>query len=864
MDKLSFSDSGRLSLARLSWHTSTTLPIAQGVPARRPWSLSTFGRKAGQEPPDGTGGSNQVYWQILSTNLFSFFNVILFAVSVVLILFGRYNDAMITGITGVASALIRTFQEVRAKRQLDKIALLVRPHATVIRNGQEQSVDVDHIAMGELIHLHSGDQALADGIMVGEKTAEVDESLLTGESNLVRKQPGDRIYSGSFCVAGELLYHADAVGAASYANQLAASARTFTQATTPLQQQLAFITRILMLLAVCMAAMFYVGGYFQQSSLLYYVTGSAVLIGLVPYGLFLTISLAYTLGALSIARHGAIVQRTHAVESLEHVDVLCMDKTGTLTTNALQLEKVQPWQADEALDVARLLGDFVCSASAVNNTTLALRQGLAGRQRKPVDEVPFVSARKWSALAFDESDMHGVYVLGAFEMLQPYLANDAVTPSHLAQMQAWAEQGLRVLLFACNQETTTVHNPAGAPFLSSLQPLALVTLRDELRPYAQEMLQKFTVMGVAIKIISGDSPHTVAGLAKQVGLVNPKLVSGPELAKMSDTEVEQAAEEGTIFGRITPEQKAHLVDALVRRGHYVAMMGDGVNDILALKRAKLSVAMQSGSNATRTVADMVLLNDSYAALAPALREGQRISSGVINATYLTLTRAFTYAFVIIGVLMAGLPFPFEPAQTGVTTITVALPALFLTLWARPKAEQEPLLPSFARFVLPAAIWTTVIGVTLFAYVHVHVHEFIENVPISSSVIETFEQYLGVTYEEEGGDFTLSAATIYAQTALTVFLSLCALGLLFFLEPPIRWLAGWRSVSPDPRPALLALVLTTLFLVGLNLPVVASYLGMIPLRGLAWRDIVVGMVVWVLGLWLLWRNRWMDRFLRIGA
>jgi cation-transporting P-type ATPase E len=676
-----------------TFHTSSALPIAPGSQQRRAWSLPSFRPKRGQEPPDGKGDGGHAYWQILSTNLFSFFNLILFAVSLVLLLFGRYNDAMITGITGIASALIRTIQEVRAKRQLDKIALLVRPQASVIRNGQEQSVDAAHLATGELIHLRSGDQALADGVVVGDKTAEVDESLLTGESDLVRKQPGDRIFSGSFCVVGNLLYQADAVGAASYANQLAASARTFTQTTTPLQQQLAFITRLLMLLAICMALMFYVGGYFQQSSVLYYVTGSAVLIGLVPYGLFLTVSLAYTLGAVSIARHGAIVQRTHAVESLEHVDVLCMDKTGTLTTNALQLDTVQPWQEGEPVNVAHLLGDFVCSAAAANSTTTAIRQDLPGSRRTPVDEVPFASARKWSALAFADGDVQGVYVLGAFEMLQPYLTEEAVSPAHLAQMQAWAEQGLRVLLFACNRETTALHDTAGDPVLPSLQPLALVSLRDELRPYAREMLQKFTHLGIAVKIISGDSPHTVAGLARQVGLVEPKLVAGPELARMNDAEFEQAAEEATIFGRITPEQKARLVDALVHRGHYVAMMGDGVNDILALKRAKLSVAMQSGSNATRTVADMVLLNDSYAALVPALQEGQRISSGVINATYLTLTRAFTYAFVIIGVLMAGLPFPFEPAQTGVTTITVGLPALFLTLWARPQAEQEPLLGS---------------------------------------------------------------------------------------------------------------------------------------------------------------------------
>ncbi len=844
-------------------YPSSALPTVPNAKQRRGWSLPTFGRQQRPEPPDGNGDGIYAYWQILSTNLFSFFNIILFAVSIVLLLFGRYNDAIITGITGIASALIRTIQEVRAKRQLDKIALLVRPQANVVRNGQEQSVDAVHLLTGELIHLRSGDQALADGVVIGDKTAEVDESLLTGESDVVRKQPGDRIYSGSFCVVGDLLYQADAVGANSYANQLAASARTFTQTTTPLQQQLAFITRLLMLLAICMAVMFYVGGYFQESSVLYYVTGSAVLIGLVPYGLFLTVSLAYTLGAVSIARYGAIVQRTHAVESLQHVDVLCMDKTGTLTTNAMQLDTVQAWQESEQADVTQRLGDFVCSAATTNTTATAIQQGLDGRHRTPVDEVPFASARKWSALAFADSDMQGIYALGAYEMLQPYLDENAVSPAHLAQMQRWAEQGLRVLLFASNSEVKTLHDATDNPVLPTLQPLAWVSLRDELRPYALEMLQEFARVGISVKIISGDSPHTVAGLAKQVGLVEPKLIAGPELAKMNDTEFDQAAEEATIFGRITPEQKSHLVNALVRQRHFVAMMGDGVNDILALKQANLSVAMQSGSNATRAVADMVLLNDSYAALAPALQEGQRVSSGVINATYLTLTRAFTYAFVIIGVLMAGLPFPFEPAQTGVTMITVGLPALFLTLWARPRTKQEPLLSSFVRFVLPTAIWTTLIGVTLFAYADVHVSEFLQNMSIPPSVIHVFEQYTGMSYAE-GETFGLSAARIYSQTALTVFLSICALGMLLFLEPPFKWLAVWRDVSPDRRPAILGFVLTVIVLVSLYIPAVANYLGLIPLEGKVWRDIIVALVLWGSGLWLLWRNHWMDRFLHIGT
>jgi cation-transporting ATPase E len=801
------------------------------------------------------------YWNILRTNLFSFFNLILFAVSIVLLGFGRYNDAFVTGITALISALIRTVQEVRAKRQLEQIALLVNPKATVIREGNEQAVDAAALVANDLIHLRAGDQALADGVVVGESAAEIDESLLTGESDLVRKQPCDPIYSGSFCVSGDLFYSAEAVGAGSYANQLAVSARTYSNAATPLEQQVTLIIRLLMVLTVCMALIFYIGGFLSSSTVLYYVTGSAVLVGLVPYGFFLTISLAYTLGAVSIARQGAIVQRSHAVESFRHVDVLCMDKTGTLTANALQLHTVQPLGMVTQGEAMRLLGDFARSSATANATTMAIQQGVEGRQRLPVDEIPFASARKWSALAFDDAQGRGVFVLGALEMLKDYLVeHDARALTQ--QVQAWSEEGLRVLLFAYNPDTTMLHDDAGAPLLPSLQPLGLISLRDQLRPHARELLDEFARMGIRIKIISGDNPHTVAALAKQVGLTDVQLAAGPELAAMSDAAFEQTAEEATIFGRIAPEQKAHLVDALRRRGHYVAMMGDGVNDILALKQAKLSIALQSGSNATRSVADVVLLNDSYQALAPALVEGKRVINGLTNAMYLTLTRSFTYAFVIIGALMAGLDFPFEPAQTGVTLVTVGLPTLLLTLWARAQAKAEPLLSSVARFVLPVAAWTTLVGVTLFAYVYFRSGEFWQQVTVPERVISMYEQYTGLIYQEGAQQFGLTVARISAQTGLSLFLSIAALSLILFLEPPFGLWQGWRDVSPDRRPAWLALGLIVLLVAGSNVPAVAQYWGFIPLPPLIWRDITVAMAVWIVGLWLLWRGRWVDRLLKV--
>lgn len=826
-------------------------------------------RRQRGEGSNQDGGASRSYWHILSTNLFSFFNLILFAVGFILIAFGRYNDAVVTVITALSSTLIRTVQEVRAKRQLDQIALLVRPTTTVIRAGIEQTIDASQLVKDDLIHLRAGDQALADGIVTGAGMAEVDESLLTGESDLVRKQQGDRIFSGSFCVVGDLFYQAEAVGAESFANKVTTSARAYAQTSTPLQQQVALVIRLLMVLTVGMALIFFIGGFLRDNSVQQFVAGSAVLIGLVPYGLFLTISLAYTLSAVKIARAGALVQQSQAVEALNYVDVLCMDKTGTLTTNALQLQTVQPLGATTTAQVNRLLGDFARSGAATNATTAAIIQGLAGRQRQPVDEVPFASVRKWSALAFadqtdhDEpdpvADHRGLFALGALEMLQPHLAPDVDVASLSRQTQSWSEQGLRVLLFAHNPAVTTLHTTAGEPTLPLLQPLGLISMSDELRPHALEMLSQFTQMGIQLKVISGDNPHTVAALVKQTGMVEPKLVTGPELAAMSATDFAQAAAEATIFGRIAPQQKEQLVEALIQRGHYVAMIGDGVNDILALKKAKLGIAMQSGSNATRSVADMVLLNDSYAALAPALTEGKRVANGITNATYLMLARSFTYAFVIIGVLMAGLDFPFEPAQTGVTFLTIGLPAFFLTLWARPDAKPEPLLSLLVRFVLPVALWSMLIGVTIFAIVYFRFGNQLQGATIAPDVIARFEGYTGLAYQVDQ-QFGLTAARILAQTALSIFLTFSSLVLILFLEPPLALLASWRTVSPDRRPTWLALGLLALFVTGLFVPPVAGYLSFIqPMAGV-WRLILGGLLLWGLGLWLFWRGRWMDHLL----
>jgi len=371
------------------------------------------------------------YWDIVRANLFTFFNNILFTIGVALIALERYSDALTSVGLGLVNALISTVQEIRAKRQLDQIALVNNPTVTVVRERQEKSIDPAELVKGDVIRVRAGDQIVVDGMMIGEGLLEIDESLLTGEADLIRKQAGDRLFSGSFCVTGTGYFEADKVGAESFANQLTATARQFQTILTPLQHNVNFVVRLVMLVVAVISIIIFLAGVLEGLSTVRLVQIAAVLSGQVPYGLFLMIVVAYALGASTIAKQGALVQQVNAIESLSNTDVLCMDKTGTLTANRLLFHKVSPLNGVTVETVQTQLGDFVRSAASSNKTSEAISAGVPGQPRPITDEVPFASARKWSALVFDDSEVRGVYVLGAIEMLQPYLPPDAVTPESL-------------------------------------------------------------------------------------------------------------------------------------------------------------------------------------------------------------------------------------------------------------------------------------------------------------------------------------------------------------------------------------------------------------------------------------------------
>lgn len=844
---------------------------------------------------------SRTLWSIARTNLFNFFNNILFAIGVALIVLGRWNDAATSVGLGLVNALIGFAQEVRAKRKLDAIQLLAVHPATVARDGQATAVAPADIVLGDVISLTPGEQVLVDGEVLDGSSLGIDESMLTGEVDVIPKRAGDTVHSGSFCATGEGWYRATAVGNNTYASTLTLSAREFKVSKTPLQQRINVVVRGVTLLVALMSFAILFQAVLNSFSATKIVQVSAVLSGQVPYGLFFVIALAYAAGAATIAKRGALVQQTNAVESLSNVDTVCLDKTGTLTANRLEVADVMTFGGADEESVRHLLGTFARSSRSPNATSGALAAGLPGEETEDAVEVPFQSATKWSAQSLPSWVLgeHAVpwrtVVLGAPEILAPLLRADANpftdatggrqqatnrgivdgadadlfadTGEGSARLDAWADEGLRVLLVATSPEGIVApeHDGEQAAYTPrELTPLALVALRDELRPHALTTLKTLQDAGIDLKIISGDSPRTVAALARQAGLGRDlQLVTGPELDAMSDGEFADAAVSATIFGRATPAHKERLVGALQQRGRYVAMLGDGTNDALSLKRSDVGVAMESGSPVTRNVADVVLLQDSFGALSPAFVEGRRINAALTRSLYLFIARVLTSILAIVFVSMIGLGFPYEPSQVALTVFTVGIPSLLLTRWARPEPPVPDLLRRLARFVLPAGIVTAIIGTVIYAYFYKLIQNGITSSHVPARAVERWSSYTGLNFGDPG--FETATATIVAQSALSSFVTFAAFGLLLFIEPPARFFTGWvERVSPDKRPAWLALVLTVVMLVVLRVDALAGYFGMVTpgFRAPEWKVYAGALIVWFFLLRTLWRRRWFDKFLGI--
>jgi cation-transporting P-type ATPase E len=606
----------------------------------------------------------------------------------VTLLYGDWRDALFLGIV-VANTSIGIVQEVRAKHALERLAALVAPTATVVRDENPRRLHVDEVVPGDLVRLAPGDEVVADGRLVTAEALSLDESILTGESEPVRRSVGEEARSGAFATEGRGSYVVEHVGIESYAERIAGEARAFRHPRSPLER--AFNRLLLFLVAVMipLAAVLGVSLWERQASTHEVVnTSVAAVVSLVPEGLMVLASLTYAVAALRMSRRGALAQQLNAIESLASADVICTDKTGTLTESALRVVALVPAPGAAADELARTLGMYAASSPARNGTLEAIAEAQLGEPAQVEAEVPFSSGRRWSALQFGGRSV----VLGAPELLPLGQIAERVRSEQHA--------GRRVLGVA--HGGTLDRKPDDPRLPSGLEALGIVVLSERLRPEARATVEYFRAQGIEVKVLSGDAPQTVGAIARDAGI---PLTTEPAdgTAVMDDPKALEAAVDASVVGRISPEGKRAVVQALGERGRYVAMLGDGVNDVPALKAARLAIAQGTGTEMAKSVADIVLVRGDFAAVPGMVAEGRQILRNLQRVAKLYVSKSAFAAFLILTLGTTATAYPLLPRHFSLAaSITIGVPSFLLALapstgpWTT-----AGMLDRLARFAVPA-------------------------------------------------------------------------------------------------------------------------------------------------------------------
>mgnify|MGYP001700765274 CR=1 FL=1 len=697
--------------------------------------------------------NTRTYKQIIRENTLTFFNFLNLVLLVLVLLVGSYKNAFFVCII-VINTLIGIAQEIRAKKTIDKLAILTARKSVVIREGQKWTVPTEELVLDDVVCLKNGDQVPADARVL-EGSVEVNESLLTGESDNLPKNVGDELFSGSFVTSGEANCQIIHVGKDNYAAQITSEAKEFKRHNSELKNSLNAILKVISIIIVPIGALlfykqYYIVGDTFKDSIVSMVAG---VLGMIPEGLVLLTSVALTLGALVLANKKTLVQELYCIETLARVDTLCLDKTGTITEGTMCVERVEPYRVskDESTDAevdaglaeitesAELtemdtesrqtevqaaevsdteitevsatevsadetdagpafmdeVGEIMCNMMYVlkdqNATIDALRKRFPAKQGMTLEHViPFSSDRKYSGAVFEEK---GTYLMGAAQFLFPE-DNQELTE----RCQAYAEDGLRVLVLAHSSQMVE-----GTELPEGLEPLALMLLTDVIREEAPDTLAFFESQEVDLKVISGDDPVTVAAIAKRAGLKNAdRYVDATTLT--SDEMLQDAVAEYSVFGRVTPQQKKAMVQALQSQGHTVAMTGDGVNDVLALKEADCSIAMASGSDAAAQASQLVLLESDFSCMPEVVLEGRRVVNNIQRSASLFLVKNIFSFLLSVASVVFMFTYPLEPSQVSlISMFTIGVPAFFLALEPNKNMIKGHFLTNVLLKALPAAL-----------------------------------------------------------------------------------------------------------------------------------------------------------------
>lgn len=665
--------------------------------------------------------NTRTYKQIILENTLTFFNFLNIALLVLVLFVRSYKNSMFMGII-LINTVIGIIQEIRAKKTIDKLAILTESKTVVLREGKKWSISTEKLVLDDLIFLKTGDQVPAD-VKVLEGTVEVNESLLTGESDNLSKSQGDELFSGSFVTSGEACCQVIHVGKDNYASQITSEAKEFKRHNSELRNSLNAILKVISIIIVPLGAMLFYKQYMIVGDTLKdsVVNMVAAVLGMIPEGLVLLTSVALTLGSMVLATKKTLVQELYCIETLARVDTLCLDKTGTITEGTMKVEDVQlydtaqttvvqhtakfdsetgePVQNMSALkpevtvsaekengqiqetvnsetvsqeerqklqEIDHIMGNMMSVLHDQNATADALRKRFPSRNDlKLIHAIPFSSDRKYSGAVFEG---RGTYLMGAAQFLFPE-GNEEL----LEHCSSYAQEGYRILVLAhSEQETKGTERPTG------LEPLGLFLITDVIREEAPDTLAFFDSQGVDLKVISGDDPVTVSAIAKKAGLKNANHYIDATTIKTSE-EMQRAVAECSVFGRVTPQQKKQMVQALQSQKHTVAMTGDGVNDVLALKEADCSIAMAAGSDAAKNIANVVLLDSNFGAMPHIVNQGRRVVNNIRSAASMFLIKTIFSVLLSLITIFFGDAYPFEPIQMSlISACAVGIPTFLLT------------------------------------------------------------------------------------------------------------------------------------------------------------------------------------------
>lgn len=710
--------------------------------------------------------SSRSYWHIFRANVFTRFNAILGALFVLILIFGSPKDGLF-GLVLLANTAIGIIQEIRAKRALDRLSIVAKAPAKVIRDGRRVELPPEEIVLDDLIEIRTGDQMVVDGVVVDSSSLEIDESLLTGESMPVAKSEGDKVFSGSFVISGAGAIRAIGVGDDAYARRLASEAKRFSLATSELREGINLILRYITWFMIpagflLFSAQVKTFGYFGKA-----VPGTvAGLVGMVPEGFVLLTSVSFAVSVITLSRSNVLVSDLAAVEGLARVDVICLDKTGTLTDGKISFKQIEKFGESKKLD--EVLASFANDPSSSSSTLVALKEAFPlGKGRKIVSSVPFSSERKWSAGTFEGL---GTWVMGAPEILIEKIARKDIGEIR-RRVEELAHKGMRVVMLA-----SAGNEVKGEELPRELEPAALLIFEENVRPDAADTIKYFESQGVSVRVISGDDPRTVLTVALRAGVsVRGEPVDARALPK-GGNKLSSIMDEHTVFGRVTPEGKREMVEALKASGHTVAMTGDGVNDVLALKKSDIGIAMGSGSPATRAVAEIVLADGRFRTLPDVVREGRRVIGNMERVANLFLVKTVYATLLSIATGIFGWAFIFLPRHlTLVSSLTIGIPALLLSFGRGSERYRPGFVSRVFRFAIPAG---TVAAISAF----------------SAGAISHFHPWVSL---DESRTIATMVLVIIALWALAVLISpldilrgalvaaLSAAFMLVFLIPPLR-------------------------------------------------------------------------------